>query len=101
MCYSSYPPQGQTGANRHFRSRYPTAKLAAVLVLLYEKDDHIQVLLTTRSKHLRSHPGQTALPGGKYDETDLNIVETAVSKLQVVCFEELILSLQNSVSRGP
>lgn len=39
----------------------------------------LRVLLTTRSKELRSHPGQTALPGGKVDKTDNGVVETAVS----------------------
>lgn len=52
-----------------------------MLVLLFElnKDGHLRVLLTTRSKSLRSHPGQTALPGGKVDLSDKNIIATAVS----------------------
>lgn len=56
-------------------------KLAAVLVLLYERagGGGLRVLLTTRSKELRSHPGQTALPGGKVDDDDAGVVETAVS----------------------
>lgn len=37
------------------------------------------MLLTTRSKNLRSHPGQTALPGGRHEETDVSLVATAVS----------------------
>ena len=56
--------------------------LAAVLVVLYERPGSrggLRVLLTTRSKELRSHPGQTALPGGKVDKTDAGVVETAVS----------------------
>jgi NUDIX domain len=56
--------------------------LAAVLVVLYERPGGrggLRVLLTTRSKELRSHPGQTALPGGKVDKTDAGVVETAVS----------------------
>ncbi|KAI9570646.1 NUDIX hydrolase domain-like protein [Boletus coccyginus] len=52
-------------------------KLAAVLVLLYEKEGELRVLLTTRSKLLRAHPGQTALPGGKAEETDTDLVYTA------------------------
>lgn len=42
-------------------------------------EGHLSVLLTTRSKHLRSHPGQVALPGGKTDPTDASPVATAVS----------------------
>ena len=57
--------------------------LAAVLVVLYECPGGrggLRVLLTTRSgSELRSHPGQTALPGGKMDKTDAGVVETAVS----------------------
>ena len=53
---------------------------AAVLVLLYERAGRggLRVLLTTRSKELRSHPGQTALPGGKVEQCDAaGVVETA------------------------
>jgi len=64
-------------SNRLDLSDIPRKKLAAVLVLLYEQRDELRVLLTTRSKHLRAHPGQTALPGGKADETDVDLVHTA------------------------
>ena len=60
------------------RSGIPRKKLAAVLVLLYEQGSELRVLLTTRSKLLREHPGQTALPGGKANETDADLVYTAV-----------------------
>ncbi|KAI5892245.1 uncharacterized protein SCHCODRAFT_02732654 [Schizophyllum commune H4-8] len=59
-------------------STHPTSKLAGVLVLLFERDGQLHVLLTTRSKLLRTHSGQTALPGGRVDPTDVNIVETAL-----------------------
>ncbi|KAI3600384.1 nudix hydrolase 15 [Moniliophthora roreri] len=54
-------------------SAHPTNRIAAVLVLLYqdpEEDNTLRVLLTTRAKHLRTHAGQTALPGGRMDEAD-------------------------------
>ena len=52
-----------------------------MLILLYERagGGGLRVLLTTRSKELRSHPGQTALPGGKVDESDGGVVQTAAS----------------------
>ncbi|THV02812.1 hypothetical protein K435DRAFT_748673 [Dendrothele bispora CBS 962.96] len=53
------------------------SRSAAVLVLLFERAGQLRVLLTTRSKHLRTHPGQTALPGGRKDATDKDFVETA------------------------
>ena len=56
--------------------------------MLYERPGGrggLRVLLTTRSKELRSHPGQTALPGGKVDKTDAGVVETAVSVFLQLC----------------
>ncbi|GJJ08550.1 hypothetical protein Clacol_002768 [Clathrus columnatus] len=61
-----------------YPSQYPATKRAAVLVVLYEKDGLLRVLLTTRSKSLRAHPYQTALPGGKFDNTDTDLVATAL-----------------------
>ena len=75
------------------RSPYPTSKLAAVLVLLYERNGQIRVLLTTRSKKLRSHPGQTALPGGKCDESDVDILDTAVSLYSISLITAVLASL--------
>ncbi|KEP52186.1 NUDIX hydrolase [Rhizoctonia solani 123E] len=57
---------------------FPWNKTAAVLLLLYVRDGHLRILLTTRSKHLRSHPGDVALPGGKTDPVDGNPVATAL-----------------------
>ncbi|KAK7044865.1 Nudix hydrolase domain-containing protein [Favolaschia claudopus] len=56
---------------------FPKSKLAAVLVLLFEEAGELRVLLTTRSKDLRTHPGQTALPGGRVDESDITVIQTA------------------------
>ena len=63
-----------------YSDRFPPNKRAAVLILLFElnRDGFLRVLLTTRSKSLRSHPGQTALPGGKVDPDDQNVIQTAV-----------------------
>jgi coenzyme A diphosphatase NUDT7 len=59
-------------------SKVPIKKRAGVLVLLYERSGSLRVLLTTRSKALRTHAGQTALPGGRVDEEDRDIVNTAL-----------------------
>ena len=61
---------------------YTKTRRAAVLVLLYEQPEGtLRVLLTTRAKTLRTHPGQTALPGGRMDDSDASIVETAVRRV--------------------
>ncbi|EGN99048.1 hypothetical protein SERLA73DRAFT_181831 [Serpula lacrymans var. lacrymans S7.3] len=72
-------------------SSLPVSKLAAVLVLLYEKSGELRVLLTTRSKLLRSHPGQTALPGGKVDVSDRSLIHAALREAH----EEVALPLSS------
>ncbi|TFK72990.1 hypothetical protein BDN72DRAFT_791881 [Pluteus cervinus] len=72
-------------------SEFPIASLAAVLVLLYEDSGTLRVLLTTRSKELRTHAGQTALPGGRVDTSDNGITDTALRE----AYEEVDLPLGN------
>ncbi|WRT64673.1 uncharacterized protein IL334_001607 [Kwoniella shivajii] len=68
-------------------------KQAAVLVALFQKDgdDQLHVLLTTRAKTMRRHPSQTALPGGKVDPEDPDVIFTARRE----AFEEVGLPLNH------
>jgi 8-oxo-dGTP pyrophosphatase MutT (NUDIX family) len=52
-------------------------KIAAVLFPLIEKNNQLNVILTTRSKDLPSHPGQVCFPGGKLEKKDKNLIECA------------------------
>jgi len=52
-------------------------KAAAVLFGLVQREE-IMVILTQRSKHLSTHSGQIAFPGGKVDPQDVNPEATAL-----------------------
>ena len=54
----------ENGNNNKFRAK------ASVAVILFQQQNSINVLLTKRSETLRSHPGETAFPGGKQDPED-------------------------------
>lgn len=54
------------------------AMQSAVLILIYKKDDKLFLLLTERSNNLLKHRGQISFPGGKKDEIDSNLFETAI-----------------------
>ena len=64
----------------------PRKAQASVAALLFhargdgdgEGDGTLRVLMTTRAQHLRSHPGQASLPGGKMDAVDANVAATAL-----------------------
>ena len=55
-----------------------TYRLAAVLVAVAQRDGEATVLLTRRATHLASHAGQIAFPGGKMEENDATVVDTAL-----------------------
>ena len=55
-----------------------TVRPAGVLILLIERDDALNVVLTQRTAHLHDHAGQISFPGGRYEENDANIVATAL-----------------------
>ncbi|KAK9893497.1 hypothetical protein P389DRAFT_198752 [Cystobasidium minutum MCA 4210] len=58
----------------------PRKSQAGVLVLLCPSrtSGEVHVLLTTRAMTMRSFPGETALPGGKMEESDVDIASTAL-----------------------
>ena len=51
---------------------------SAVLIPLYDSDAGLTAILTRRSQKVSSHQGQISLPGGKRDETDRSIEQTAL-----------------------
>lgn len=51
---------------------------AAVLIVLYDRDGRAHLLLTKRSPHLPSHPGQVSLPGGAMEPGDADLMHTAL-----------------------
>ncbi|MGK0289223.1 MAG: 8-oxo-dGTP pyrophosphatase MutT (NUDIX family) [bacterium] len=66
-------------------------KEAAVLMTITNNSDNPHFVLTLRAAHLSSHAGQVSFPGGKKDDTDQNLVETALRE----SFEEV--GLQSDV----
>lgn len=55
---------------------------AAVMILIMNRGGEPHVLLTKRTDKVGTHKGQMALPGGGYDETDGNFLNTALRETQ-------------------
>lgn len=64
---------------------------AAVLIPIFEREDELELILTKRSPRLQHHPGQIAFPGGKQENDDPDIVQTALREAR----EEIGLSEKN------
>ena len=57
-------------------------RLGGVLILLYEKDNEWQTVFTQRRKYEGVHSGQMSFPGGKKDDTDEDIIQTALREAE-------------------
>lgn len=64
---------------------------AAILMPILFQDSIPYFVLTERSKQLSSHPGEVCFPGGKRDQEDISIVDTALREAE----EEIGLPPEN------
>lgn len=51
---------------------------SAVLILFYPVEDQVYFALILRSAYDGIHAGEVAFPGGKYEQTDENLINTAL-----------------------
>ena len=64
---------------------------AAVLILLHETSEDLNLIYCLRSNNLPTHAGEVAFPGGKREEKDETLRETALREAQ----EEVNLELKD------
>lgn len=57
-------------------------RLSAVMVLVYEKEEKAEILLLKRSDYQGVHSAQVSFPGGKKDEEDSSLLDTACRELE-------------------
>ncbi|NSL56761.1 CoA pyrophosphatase [Uliginosibacterium aquaticum] len=55
---------------------------AAVLLPVRSAENGLQVLLTRRTDHLNHHAGQISFPGGRREEADTSLIQTALRESQ-------------------
>lgn len=72
-------------ADRHPRSpdaSTPRAEREAAVLIALTDEAEPRVLLTRRSPHLPTHPGELAFPGGKAEPGDVDLLGTALREAQ-------------------
>ena len=74
-------------------------KKAGVLILLIKDndDEEYKILFTKRSEQLKTHSGEVSFPGGKWEEGDSNLYQTALRESN----EEINLDMENVTKLGP
>ena len=56
----------------------PSLPDSAVLVAITDNIDDPEVILTQRAAHMSSHAGEVCFPGGKWEDQDTSLLETAL-----------------------
>ena len=74
-------------------------KKAGVLILLIKDndDEEYKILFTKRSEQLKTHSGEVSFPGGKWEEGESNLYQTALRESN----EEINLDMENVTKLGP
>ena len=72
-------------------------KAGVLILLLHENDkDDMRILFTKRSANLSTHSGEVSFPGGKWEEQDESLFDTAVRE----SYEEIGLKQNNMIKLG-
>lgn len=66
-------------------------KESAVAIHLFEKNGDLQIILTQRNTYEGAHSGQVSFPGGKMDDSDVNLIHTARRE----SYEEIGISIDD------
>ena len=72
----------RTDASRSYRLDSSKARVGAVLIALYPDNGVIKTVLMKRPDYDGTHSGQVSFPGGKKEEQDVDVVETALREAQ-------------------
>jgi 8-oxo-dGTP pyrophosphatase MutT (NUDIX family) len=69
---------------------------AAVLIPIFKQNDEYRVLFTKRTNTVEAHKGQISFPGGRVDERDASLLETALRE----AYEEIGLPSKDVMILG-
>jgi 8-oxo-dGTP pyrophosphatase MutT (NUDIX family) len=70
--------------------------LAAVAIVIYKENGSLKTILTLRSEYNGHHSGQVSFPGGKFDEKDTDLIQTARRE----CYEEIGIQQEEGIHIG-
>ena len=68
----------QLAARKKTVLNFPDYREASVMIIFMERNGSPHILLTRRTDSVSTHKGQVSFPGGGYDSTDRDFLETAL-----------------------
>lgn len=92
--FKQYKPRFFNGSSQSIWHKVPVRRRSSVMVLLFEGDrGELRVILTKRSRQLKSFSGHVSFPGGKADSLEESEFDVARREME----EEIGLSRDNSI----
>ncbi|MEQ5775497.1 CoA pyrophosphatase [Thalassospira sp. NFXS8] len=73
---------GSRSRARAFAEGELKSRPAAVLMPLVQRTEGLSVILTRRTAHLKAHAGQISFPGGRKEDEDADLEETALRETE-------------------
>lgn len=70
----------EKNAKAQFKKKPP--RICAVMIALYQHEDKLYLPMMLRPIKSRAHPGQISFPGGKEEEEDRDLIETAIREME-------------------
>ena len=64
------------------RTRAGAMTPASVLMPIVQREQALTLLFTQRSEHLTDHGGQVSFPGGRWEQSDVSPIETALRETE-------------------
>ena len=65
-----------------YEQQFPSARIASVLIPLFEQNNETYIAFIRRASSLRAHSGEIAFPGGATDISDVSPIFTALREAQ-------------------
>ncbi|NVK21113.1 MAG: CoA pyrophosphatase [Kangiellaceae bacterium] len=86
----------------HITPKATQLRPSAVLVPIIEREQGLQLLLTQRTEHLKHHAGQISFPGGRMDDSDKDLIHTALRETEEeVGIEEPLIQVMGKLPLQP
>lgn len=66
----------------NMNGKLENAKKSAVMILLFHEAGKLKVVFIRRSFYVGIHAGQIAFPGGRYEDSDMHVQNTALREIE-------------------
>ncbi|MDD3079385.1 MAG: arsenic resistance N-acetyltransferase ArsN2 [Paludibacter sp.] len=75
-------PEHRIKELQKMKGDFSKARKSAVMVLLFHENEKLKIIYIRRSFYVGIHAGQIAFPGGRFEESDVEIVHTAFREIE-------------------